>query len=211
MKHLVIIGAGGLGRCVYCTALNSIGYGIDYDIKGFINDIPDALDPFEGYPPILSHIAEYVIEKDDVFVCAFGDNISAKVKVCESLKSKGAVFQSLIHKGAFVGMNTKIGDGTIVDNGVHIDPDTVIGENCLIQAMAVVGHNSSVGDYVRIDSHSVLVGGTIVRKAACIYTHAMISHNVVIGENAIVGACSFVIKSVKPGISVFGVPAKPIF
>ena len=211
MKHLIIIGAGGLGRCVYCAALNSIGYGKEFDIKGFINDIPDALDPYKGYPPIISRIDDYEIEKDDVFVCAFGDNILAKIKVCEALKAKGAIFQTLIHKGAFVGMNVKIGEGTIIDNGAHIDPDAVIGKNCLIQTLAIIGHNSMIEDYVRIDSHCALVGGTIVRRGACIYTHAMINHNVVIGENAVVGACSFVMKKVKPGTTVFGVPAKEIY
>ena len=71
--------------------------------------------------------------------------------------------------------------------------------------------DSQIADYVRIDTHCSLVGGTIVKRGACIYTHAMINHNVVIGENAVVGACSFVMRKVKPGETVFGVPAKPIY
>lgn len=211
MKHLVIIGAGGLGRCVYDIALNSIGYGDYFDVKGFINDIPDALDKFEGYPPIISDIDNYIIEKEDVFVCAFGDNIPAKIKVCELIKARGGTFYSLIHKEAYIGKNSKIGDGTIIDNHVFIDPDVIIGDNCLIQPMAIIGHNSYIEDYVRIDSQSVLVGGTIVRKGACLYTRVMINSNVEIGENSVVGACSFVIKNVKPKTTVFGVPAKVIF
>ena len=37
MKHLVIIGVGGFGREVFCHAKGSMGYGIDWDIKGFLD------------------------------------------------------------------------------------------------------------------------------------------------------------------------------
>lgn len=210
MKQLIIIGAGGMGRCTYCIAEQSKGFGEDFQIKGFLDDNTHALDGFNGYKPVLSTIAEYKVEPDDVFVCSIGE-VQTKLKICEGLKAKGATFYTLIHKDASIGKNTKIGQGTIIDEGVHIDPDVTIGTDCLIQAQAIIGHDSQIGNYARVDTLCSLVGGTIVKDRATIYTHSMISHNVTIGEDAVVGACSFVIKNVKPGVSVFGVPAKPIF
>lgn len=210
MKHLIIIGAGGMGRCLYSLATNGKGYQGIFDIKGFLDDNMSALDGFNGYPPMLAKIADYQVQEDDVFTCSIGD-VQTKIKICESLKAKGAQFITLIHKNSSIGLNTKIGEGSIIDEGVHIDPDVTIGEQCLLQTQAIIGHDSIIEDYVRIDTHCSLVGGTIVKRGACIYTHAMINHNVVIGEDAVVGACSFVIKKVKPGTTVFGVPAKPIF
>lgn len=210
MKQLIIIGAGGMGRCTYCIAEQSIGYGVEFEIKGFLDDNLKALDGFDGYKPVLSTIADYQIEKEDVFVCSIGE-VKTKVKVSEGLKAKGAKFYTLVHKAASIGKNTQIGEGTVIDEGVHIDPDVVIGTDCLLQAQAIIGHDSKIGNYCRIDTQCSLVGGTIVKDRATIYTHAMVSHNVTIAEDAIVGACSFVIKNVKPGVSVFGVPAKPIF
>lgn len=210
MKQLIIIGAGGMGRCTYCIAEQSLGFGEDFQIKGFLDDNIQALDGFNGYKPVLSTIAEYKVEPDDVFVCSIGE-VQTKLKICEELKAKGATFYTLIHKDASIGKNTKIGQGTIIDEGVHIDPDVTIGTDCLIQAQAIIGHDSQIGNYARVDTLCSLVGGTIVKDRATIYTHSMISHNVTVGEDAVVGACSFVIKNVKPGVSVFGVPAKPIF
>lgn len=210
MKQLIIIGAGGTGRCTYCIAEQGLGYGVDYQIKGFIDDNLNALQGFEGYKPVLSKISDYQIEEGDVFVCSIGE-VGTKLKICEDLKSRGAKFYTLIHKNASIGKNVKIGEGTIIDEGAHIDPDVTIGCDCLIQTHAIIGHDSVIGNYVRIDSQTSLVGGTIVRDRATVYTHAMISHNVTVGEDAVVGACSFVIKNVKPGISVFGMPAKAIF
>jgi len=210
MKHLVIIGAGGMGRCLYSLAVEALGYQKEFDVKGFIDDNLQALDGYKNYPPILSKIADYQPAADDVFTCSLGD-VQTKVNICEDLKKKGAKFQTLVHKSAMIGLNTILGEGTIVDDGAHLDPDVKVGENCLLQAQSIIGHDSEIGDYVRIDTHSELVGGTIVKREACIYTNAMINHNVVIGEKAVVGACSFVMKSVKPGVTVFGVPAKQIF
>ena len=210
MKKLIIIGAGGMGRCVYCIAENSIGYGTEFIIKGFLDDNLKALEGFKGYESVLSSIANYQLEEDDVFVCSIGE-VATKVKICEAIKKKGGKFITLVHTKAVIGKNSKIGEGTIIDEGVHIDPDVVIGTDCLLQAQAIIGHDSVIGNYARIDTQCSLVGGTIVKDRATIYTHAMISHNVTVGEDAVVGACSFVIKNVKPGISVFGVPAKPIF
>ena len=210
MKHLVIIGAGGMGRCLYALALNGIGYNETYDIKGFIDDNLSALDKFENYPPVIDTISNYSIQKDDVFCCSIGA-VETKVRLVGKFQENGAEFLTLIHKNTSIGPNVKIGRGTIIDDGVHIDPDVTIGENCLIQTQAIIGHDSVIGNNVRIDTHCSLVGGTIVKDDACIFTHAMISHNVVIGEKATVGACSFVIKKVKPGVTVFGVPAKIIY
>lgn len=210
MKNLIIIGAGGMGRCLYSLAMDALGYQETFVVKGFLDDNLKALNGYKNYPPVLSTIIDYQPKEDDVFSCSIGD-VTTKVEVCEALIAKGAKFISLIHKKATIGLNTEIGEGTIIDDGAHIDPDVKIGANCLIQAQAIIGHDSQIGDYVRIDTHSELVGGTIVEREACIYTNAMINHNVVIGEKAVVGACSFVIKKVKPGVTVFGVPAKQIY
>lgn len=209
MKHLVIIGAGGMGRCLYTLAKKSIGYQETFDVKGFIDDNVSALDNFANYPPILSTISDYQITEDDVFTCSIGDT-GTKRKILESFKERGGEFITLIHEDSNIGQNTIIGKGTIIDDYVHIDPDVTIGEDCLIQSHAIIGHDCIIGDNVRIDTHCTLVGGTVVKDNACIFTLAMINHNVIIGENAVVGACSFVIKKVKPGTTVFGIPAKII-
>lgn len=36
MKHLIIVGAGGMGRSMYLHAQNCIGYGTIFDVKGFL-------------------------------------------------------------------------------------------------------------------------------------------------------------------------------
>ena len=210
MKHLIIIGAGGLGRCIFDVARKSVGYGTEFDIKGFIDDNTQALDGLTNYPPILSTIADYIIDNDDVFVCAMGE-VHVKRKITEQMNSKGASFQTIVHQSAVIGTNTKIGKGSVIFEYVVISPDTIVGENTLVQNFAVIGHDCKIGNNVRIDTHCTCVGGTIVHDGATLHTGSVINHNVEVGENAVVAACSFVIKSVEPYTTVMGNPARKLF
>jgi sugar O-acyltransferase (sialic acid O-acetyltransferase NeuD family) len=207
MKHLIIIGAGGMGRDIYWSAKECIGYGEVFDIKGFLDDDLSSLDGFEGYPPLLGTIDGYQIEEEDVFNCSIG-NVKTKTYVCEALKARGAKFYTLINKTAVVHDRTTLGEGCYVGEFALIGTDATIGENCLIQAYSIIGHDCVIGDYVRIDTHSVIIGGVIVQSKATVHTAAVVSHKVVVGEEATVAACSLVIRKVKAGTTVAGNPAK---
>ena len=71
-------------------------------------------------------------------------------------------------------------------------------------------HDDKIGNWNRIDTHVTCVGGIIIEDHVNIHTSAVISHNVVVESEANVGACSFVIRRVKSGTTVFGNPAKKL-
>lgn len=208
MKHLVIIGAGGMGRTMYDMARESIGYGTKYDISGFIDDNTSALDSFDNYPPILAPIQGYQPKSDEVFICSIGG--IARRSCMEEIIAKGGQFLTMIHSTARIGTNVQIGEGTIVGAFTTIGADAKVGKCNLIQSYTVIGHDSVVGDWNRIDTHVTLVGGTIVQNGVDIHTSAMISHNVTVENHSRVAACSFVIRRVKEGTTVMGNPAKKL-
>ena len=206
MKQLVIIGAGGMGRTYYDMACESVGYGTEYTIKGFIDDNTAALDGFPNYPPMLGTISDYKPQPNEVFVCSIGGG--SRRKCMEQIIAKGGSFLTMIHKTARLGTNVEVGEGTVVGAFTTIGADAKVGKYNLIQSYTVVGHDSRIGDWNRIDTHVTLVGGTIVEDEADIHTSAMISHKVVIESKSRVAACSFVIRRVKSGTTVMGNPAK---
>jgi sugar O-acyltransferase (sialic acid O-acetyltransferase NeuD family) len=208
MKQLIIIGAGGMGRTMYDMARESIGYGTEYNILGFIDDNTNALDSFANYPPIIDKIKNYQPKPNEIFICSIGG--SARKKCMEEIIYKGGQFLTMIHSTARIGTNVQIGDGSIVGAYTTIGADAKVGKYNLIQSYTVIGHDSVIGNWNRIDTHVTLVGGTIVQDGADIHTSAMISHNVTIENNARVAACSFVIRRVKEGTTVMGNPAKKL-
>lgn len=199
-----------MGRQVSSFARSCNGYGKDFDIKGFLDDNPDALKSFSDYPPIIGTVDEYEIEKDDVFFNSIG-GVQAKKRCINIILEKGGEFITLIHPTAQVSPNTKIGKGCMIGSYVGVGVETTIGDFCLIQSKATIGHDVHVGNFCRIDCNVVLVAGVDVGDDVCIHTSSVINHNVKLGEGSTVGAMSFVIKNVKPEQTVFGIPAKKLF
>lgn len=208
MKNLIIIGAGGMGRTVYSNALESVGYGTEFVVKGFIDDNLKALDGFPNYPPVIDTIRDYQPQEDDLFVSAMG---GASRKPCmEEIIRRGGEFLSLIHQTARLLTNVKLGKGNFIGAYTVIGNDAVVGDYNMIQSYTIIGHDAKVGNYNRIDTHVTCVGGVVIEDDVNIHTSAVISHNVVVETGARVGALSFVIKKVKAGTTVMGNPAKKL-
>lgn len=208
MKQLIIIGAGGMGRTVYDSALGSVGFGEDFEIKGFIDDDLNALGGFDNYPPIIGTIKDYNPQAEDVFVSSIGG--AARKPCMEEIISRGGEFYQLIHKTARINTNAKIGKGNFIGAYTVIGNDATIGDYNMIQSYTVIGHDAKIGNWNRIDTHVTCVGGIIVEDETNIHTSAVINHNVRVGTGAHVGALSFVIMKVKPGTTVCGNPAKKL-
>ncbi len=206
MKDLIIIGAGGMGRTMYDLARESLGYGIEFQIKGFIDDNISALNGFIGYPPIVGTISAYCPEANDVFACSIGGH--ARRRCMESLINRGAEFISLIHETARIGSNVKIGKGNLVGSFTIVAADAIIGDYNFIQSMTIIGHDVVVGNWNRIDSQVMMVGGIILGNYNMVHTGAMINHNVHIGNDCTIGACSFVTMDVENGSTLFSTPAR---
>jgi UDP-3-O-[3-hydroxymyristoyl] glucosamine N-acyltransferase len=105
---------------------------------------------------------------------------------------KDAEIGALCTIDAGVTANTVIGEGTKLDNQVHIGHDTIIGKHCLLAA------NVGVAGCVQIHDRVTLWG-----QVGC-------AHDIVIGEGAIVFAQSGISKSLAGGKTYFGSPAKDI-
>ena len=87
---------------------------------------------------------------------------------------------------------TVIGDGTFLDNQVHIAHNVKIGKNCIITGQVGFAGSSSIGDKVRI-------GG-----------QAGVSGHINVGDNVQIGGGSGVIKNIPSNTKVMGYPARNI-
>ena len=206
MKNLIIIGAGGMGRTIYSNALECVGYGDTFVVKGFIDDNLKALEGFPNYLPILGTIKDYKPQPEDVFVSSIGG--AARRPCMEEIIGRGGEFMELIHQTARIYANAKLGKGNFIGAYTVIGNDAVIGDYNMIQSYTVIGHDAKIGSWNRIDTHVTCVGGIVIEDEVNIHTSAVISHNVRVEASAHVGALSFVIRKVKAGTTVMGIPAK---
>jgi UDP-3-O-[3-hydroxymyristoyl] glucosamine N-acyltransferase len=86
---------------------------------------------------------------------------------------------------------TIIGEGTKIDNLVHIAHNVVIGRHCMIMGQVGFAGSTQLGDYVVVASQSG------------------IADHLKLGNQAVVGAKSGVMRDVPDGGRVLGIPASP--
>ncbi len=209
MKHLVIIGAGELGREMYWNIKDSIGFSTDYDIKGYIDDA-FGVDNKEFnllQVPLISKISDYSVQDDDVFISAIG-SVDSRKKTVDIIKSKGGEFISIINKTSIIHGTVKIGEG------VFLGPYTVIGDNATINdhvflnTHSAIGHDAVIGKYTCIMSYVDITGCCNIGEKVYLASGCRMTPSSKIGDNAYVGIGSVVLRRVKAGKKVFGNPAK---
>ncbi|MCR5414877.1 MAG: NeuD/PglB/VioB family sugar acetyltransferase [Kiritimatiellae bacterium] len=209
MKKLLIVGAGGFGREAWGMALESLGYGSEFKVKGFLDAKADALDAFAGYPPVVGDPATYVPQEGDVFITALG-SISARRRCVAALEGKGAEFATLVHRSAFLGPNVTVGEGSLIAPGVSLTADVMVGRHADIFHNTSVGHDSQIGDFAHIYAQCAIGGGVKVGSGASVYPGSVVVPRRRIGEDSTVGAGSCVFLDVPSATTVHGNPAAPV-
>ncbi|AWV99870.1 PglD-related sugar-binding protein [Arcticibacterium luteifluviistationis] len=208
MKNLIIIGARGFGREVFDLAKNTQAFKDgEYIIKGFLDDKTDALEPYNGYPPILGGVETYEIEKDDVFVCALG-TVQPKKHYAQLILDKGGEFINLVDLQANVRSDISHLKGVLIFSFVFVSVDVTLSDFVSIQHFACLGHDAKVGQWSHMSSYSTITGFTVLEEEVMLQTAAKVVPKKTVGKGSMVGAGSLVIKNVKPGESVFGSPAR---
>lgn len=209
MKNLIIIGARGFGREVYDLAIQCAGFNIEYVVKGFLDDKADALAGFENYPEIIGSVEAYEIVENDVFVCALG-SIKWKKHYTELILNKGAQFINLIHPSTTLNTNAVVGTGLIVFMNSNISNDCTIGDFVTIQGYVGLGHDTRIDKWSHLSAYSFTGGFVVLEEEVLLNTRATVLPHVIVRKGATVGASSLVIRNVKEGTTVFGVPAKKL-
>jgi len=104
--------------------------------------------------------------------------------------------------------------------GIEIHPAARIGRRLIIDhgMGVVIGETAEVGDDVYL-YHQVTLGGTssergkrhpTVGNGVIIGAGAKVLGNILIGDNARVGANAVVVQAVAAGVTVVGIPARPV-
>lgn len=209
MQNIIIVGASGFGREVLAliSSINKIRP--EWKVLGFIDDNLNALDGFDLPYRVLGKISEWQPTSKELYALAIASP-GTKEKLVPLLKARGAEFATLIDPTATIGDRSEIGEGVVIFSNVDISVDCRIGNYVFMNSQDGIGHDVQIGDYCTFGPKVCISGAT--KMGMCVNVGALASTfpGTEVGERSTIGMNSAVIRRVKPGTTVMGVPAKAV-
>lgn len=202
--RLIIIGASGHGKVVADIAVKMNMWKKIVFIDDNLNiEFPFGFEVIGGIDEAIKYK-----ENSDFFV-AIGDNL-IRENIQKKLEREYLNIISLVHPDAVIGMNVKIGNGTVVMAGVVINPSTQIGEGCIINTNASLDHDNLIEDYVHISPAVHLAGTVVIGKRTWLGIGCVVRNNIMIHRDCMIGAGSVVVNDIDISGTYVGVPARRV-
>ncbi len=210
MKQAVIIyGAGGFAREVAWLAEEA-----GYEVLCFVDDdLKNQGKTLNGIP-IAS--LEEAAKKAQIakMVIAVG-NPQVREHLAQKAEAMGLFFGTIIHPNVRMSKWVEIGEGTIITAGNILTTNIRIGKHVHINLDCTVGHDALLDDFTTLAPGVHVSGWVYLGKRVYIGTGAVIINGtsqqpLTIGNDVVVGAGAVVTKPVPAGLTVVGVPAKPL-
>lgn len=204
-ERLILVGAGGFGRELYFWAADCHAAGTLPALGGFLDDVVHEL---PGYDlPRLGSLQDYTPAASDLFLVALGEPAKKRL-VVELLQTRGGRFATLRHPTTTVVRTASIGEGVIMCPYTMAMPDARIERFVTLINYSGIGHDSVCGEFSTLSSLVDVTGNVHIGKDVMIGSGARLLPKVTVGDGATIGAGSTVVRSVKPGMTVFAAPAK---
>lgn len=206
MKKIYIVGAGGFGRELLWWIKDINKMRPTWEIVGFLDDDPHALDSYECDFGIVGSIQEWEPKEDEEFALALGSP-ALKRKIAGIMEAKGAKFATVIHPTAMLSEFAHYGKGFIMFPNSKLSANSTVGDFVTLLS-SPIGHDTEIGDFSVISGNCNVVRNVVIGKDVFLAAGVCIAQDIHIGDGAYLGLGCVVLKDVQPGATMFGNPAR---
>ena len=195
MKDIYIFSAGSSGREIFnlIQEINS-NFKQEWNVIAYVESSKNLIGKtIDGIRVIDTN---NIKNKGTTFaICPIMDpNIRKNIYVNEILKL-GLSTTNIIHPNVKIPKNSKIGQGSIVFNNVHISYEVNIQDYALISNFSDVGHNLSAGECLTIMPSVVIGGNCKIGNNVVLGSNSTLIQNLSIGDNNKIGSNCLITKN----------------
>ena len=206
---IAVIGAGGHGRetvgLIRDAEARTPG---QWELLGVVDDAEPPSDKLSSLNTAWLGPIQALKGMDTGVSVAIGDG-RLREKLSRQARALGCAEITLVHHTASIGPDVELADGCYIGAMTVITTQARLGTGTQVNVGCTISHDVVIGDYVTLAPGVHVAGGSFVEDGATIFTGAVVTPGIRIGRGAVVGAGAVVIRDVRPGETVFGVPARP--
>jgi sugar O-acyltransferase (sialic acid O-acetyltransferase NeuD family) len=209
MTRVLILGAGGHAQVVADILLRARDTGQRVVPIGYLDDDTSLHERVFLDLPVMGSIDAVGHISHDAIIVAIGNNQTRR-RLVENYCLTGETFISACHPTAIIAPDVQIGSGVMICAGAIINTGSVIGSYVILNTGCTVDHHNIIGNYVHVAPGVHTGGEVVVADGALSGIGATVAPRMSIGAWATIGAGAVVTKPVASGVTVVGVPARPL-
>lgn len=209
-KKIAVYGASGFGREV-AWLIQSCD---DYEVVCFIDDDISKHGTSLNEIPVMSLENASKLFSEAFVVGGVGDPKTRQI-LMEKARALGYRFKTIIHPRVERSQWIEVGAGTVICAGNILTTNITLGEHVQINLGCTIGHDVVMGNYTTLAPGVHVSGWVHFGKRVYVGTGAVIINGteekpIIIGDDAVIGAGACVTKSIPPGETWGGVPARSL-
>jgi sugar O-acyltransferase (sialic acid O-acetyltransferase NeuD family) len=213
-KQIAIYGAGGFAREVAWLAQSCNKISEKYQVVCFVDDDE------ANHGKVLNGIPVMGLEQvsrqfPQARIVGGVGSPQARRLLMGKAAAAGFGFETIIHPNVERSQWIEIGTGTVICAGNILTTNITLGQHVQINLDCTIGHDVVMGDFATLAPGVHVSGCVHLGRGVYVGTGAVIVNGtqdspLVIGDDAVIGAGACVTKSIPPGVTAVGVPARPL-
>jgi sugar O-acyltransferase (sialic acid O-acetyltransferase NeuD family) len=209
MRYLVIGAAGHAQEVAWSLVEQRRAAGEPCDLCFFDDALPGG-PVASGLGDVVGPIAALADhgQGDDVALVLGVGLPRTKSALVERLAPLGLPWATVIHPRATIGPNVALGEGTFVAAGAIVTVNVRIGRFATVNMHCQVAHDDVLGDFATLHPDTHLSGNVTIGEGCELGTGSVVIPGCTVGAWAVLGAGCVAIRSVPPGRTWVGVPAR---
>jgi len=192
-KPLVLVGGGG-----HCKSVIEAAESAGYSILGVL-DMPEEIGKQILSTKVIGtddDIPAFVDKAEFVITVGFIKDSAIRVKLYNKVKEAGGKLATVIASTARVSKYAEIGEGTVVLHQAFVNADAKVGCNVILNNFVNIEHDAVIGDQCHISTGAMVNGECKVGNNCFIGSQSVLANCITVCDDIIVGAGSFVRKSI---------------